>query len=120
MFTGPLPPEGEKFCAICAAIWKSAVVSGPAKEVIAAAQAKENGVVTWIDLEKYGRGIKGLTRPQPAVTRFFFQPMMQLGPLDVCWSHSMGLEIKDGGLVPASAADMPQGGVPLLGQGRRG
>jgi hypothetical protein len=118
MFTGPVPPEGSSFCAVCAALWKSAVVNGPAKPAIEAATAKDNGVLTWIDLEKHAHAVKGLARPQLAVTRFVYQPMMQMGLMDLCWSHTMGLEVKDSMVVPATAAQMPQG-VPLLGQGGR-
>jgi hypothetical protein len=125
-FTGPVPPEGEIWCAVCAAMYKAQCLSMLTEEVKAAEANRKPGVI-WIDLTKAAAraGVSG-NFLRPAVTKGVYGPLANWGVVDLCWSHIMGLNVTSG-LLPASAAQMPPmpgpggrqqaGGIPLLGGG---
>jgi hypothetical protein len=125
-FTGPVPPEGETWCAVCAAMYKAQCISMLAAEIKAAEQDGKDGI-TWLSLEKVAaKAGVGHGFLKVAVTEGVYGPLANWGALKVCWSHNMGLAITNG-IIPASAAQMPVmpgpgggrqvGGVPLLGGG---
>jgi len=121
LFTGTLPPAGAPmgWCTVCAMLWKHEGLLALGEQV----RQVPDGQTDWFSLETRDRGRHKLME---AVTWAVFQPlaappvgngMMPL-PVPLCWSHVMGLELKQQGLLPASATDMPQGAV-LLGQQQR-
>jgi hypothetical protein len=109
MFTGPSPDEGRQFCSVCAMVFKAKALEA-IKDWLAMVQQLPNGHVKWHEL-------KSDVPLQHAVCKSIYQPLANWGQLDLCWSHAMGLNLS-AGLLPASAAQMPQGpgGAVLLGQ----
>lgn len=117
MFTGPHPEPGREFCAVCAMVFKAQAVAALTEAgELDKVKTMPDGTLKWFKIAGLGH--------QPleyAVAKSVYQPLMQLGPLPLCWSHMLGLSMTSG-LLPASAAQLPTDatGVPLLGQGRRG
>jgi hypothetical protein len=124
LFRGPIPPNpGELWCTACAMLWKA---EGTAALGDAVSAIPDDQMQTFdLDRLPLTAGLAKRFPMQLAVAMGIFQPgaapPMGQGflpfPVPLCWSHLMGLSLKQG-LLPASAAQMPQG-VPLLGQ-RRG
>jgi hypothetical protein len=107
MFTGPLPPEGESWCTICAMIWKQDGISLLDAQI----KAIPDHEVEWLSLSSVRRSAPNLIIPVSAVTTGLYAPMTQLGTIPLCWSHLMGLSVTTG-LLPAQAADLPPGALP--------
>jgi hypothetical protein len=107
-----MPPRGEQFCTICAAVVKQAAMI-ELKEAIGKALLL-NGETTQFDL----RQCKAFSQGIPlAVATSLFQPMMipPLGsgmcpfPIPLCWTHLLGLTLQESAVMPATPAMMPVG-----------
>jgi hypothetical protein len=127
VFIGPKPPPGQTFCAVCAAVFKGATVQAMSEETEKRVAMAGDGQQVTVDLRKAAGAC-----PIPidvVIAQGIYPPMgpPQLGgngmmplPVGLCWSHLMGLSLT-AGLLPASAAQMPQGpsGAVLLDGSRR-
>jgi hypothetical protein len=127
LFKGPRPRNGQRLCAVCAAVAKGFLLQASQASISEAnAGSPEDTPVTLV--------IRPDVLPpffviEDAVTVAIVQlpaagsGQMGAVPADVCWSHLNGLVIREGGMVvPATAAQMPheRGAVDLAARGRRG
>ena len=64
-------------------------------------------------LDHAARGAVPVPPLHAAVTRSVYPPLMQLGPLDLCWGHLVKVEFRQAVADPAG-----QAAVPLLVPGR--
>jgi hypothetical protein len=116
-FRGP-KPQG-RLCAVCAAVAKGHVISASQMQIndALAGTIEDTPLILQVD----PRGLPASAEIADAVTQAVVQlpaagtGQMALMLADVCWSHVNGLVIKEGGLIPASADQMPyeRGGVDL-------
>jgi hypothetical protein len=84
--TGPLPPEGEHFCTVCAGVWKAAVLARPGA-VAAISDAEAGKGRPFIDLRKFAEGI---SPPQVAVA-YGVSPNLNGALVECCWKHLSGI-----------------------------
>jgi hypothetical protein len=113
MFTGPVPPESERWCVVCAFTFKAACLAyldNRVKEIMADPDAVK---LVWMDLGQVAREHK-IPFPHPGVALGMYGPTPQLGILELCWSHLQGIELKTSGVMPATM--MPGKGGMGTGQ----
>ena len=115
MFTGPQPPETERWCTVCAFMFKGACLGHIEKETSAVSKDGQEGL-EWFDLEKVARQ-HSIPFPKVAVATGIFAPMSQTGLMELCWSHLMGINLKAHAVIPASMMPGQPGGGVLLGGG---
>ena len=129
LFYGPDAPEGGLLCTACVMLWKGDATQSETVQRANAMAATSDGKPVLIDVG--GKGIEHeISRPMDAVAFGLFPPFtppqMGLGgngmcpfPVPLCWSHIMGLSLKNG-VLPASPAEAAAfGGAALIG-GNRG
>jgi hypothetical protein len=128
VFLGPKPPPGLTFCAVCSAVFKGSTTQALKEETEKRVAMAADGQQVTVDLRKAAGAC-----PIPldvAIAEGIYPPMGPPGiggngmmplPVGLCWSHLMGLSLTTG-LMPASAAQMPQApsGAVLLDGPRRG
>ena len=112
---GPAAPPGGVWCAVCVMIAKQAVIAAN-NEVFAAAQLGNGDAAPRVTMDT-----QQVVLLEPAVTRAISWVVPQWGPLEVCWTHALGLEILPGGVAPASPAEaaMVNQAVMLNRKGKR-
>lgn len=130
LYDGAPPPAGMLWCTVCAMIHKGEVLSELGLDH---ANKVPEGTVQRFSLEKNllrEPGQTGRWQIEPAVAWGVFQPFGPPGfggggqmplPIPLCWTHLMGVEFKQQGILPASAgmmAGLGAGGVLLGQQGR--
>lgn len=110
MFDGPQPPAGCKWCAVCAMLYKQSGLERLSQQMdIARANGSRVNLASGAALAK--------TELKVAVTRALSTVQPAWGPMDVCWSHALGLRLQGGGIAPATPADAAMlSGGRLLGQ----
>lgn len=96
-FDGPQPPIGKQWCSVCVMLAKQAVVHEHQDEVKATAMAPADAEAVRILVLHTGK-----TELAPAVTSAISTVAPHFGPLPVCWSHAIGLELMPGGVAPAT------------------
>jgi hypothetical protein len=107
--TGPQPPSGRLFCVVCAMDFRAAAEQAQAA-MIREMAVQPDGPPAYVRLRD-----PDALEPQIAVTRSIYPPLMQLGPLDLCWYHLVKIELKPAAPDPSN----PASAVPLLTPGRR-
>jgi hypothetical protein len=122
MLDGPLPAEGEKWCVVCARLFKGAFLGlERVQRLIREMESEPASKVVHLEME-FPRGQRpvlnvAVTTCVANIGPFQFTAGQNMNaPAGVCWSHFEGLVQKEG-IVPFSATDMPAG-IPLLGQRR--
>jgi hypothetical protein len=123
LLTGPAPPPssaGALFCTVCAGTWKHTAYQAIAVAADEAQHSREHGIAR-LPLATMAHVLP----PQLAVGWGFFGPFMPPpvgggfypGIMPLCWTHLLMLEDRAGGIMPASASQMPpeylRGGVAL-------
>lgn len=110
MFDGPQPPPGERWCFMCAAMFKSRCMDSPSGKA-AISEASTSG--ERVSLIKIAR-LEKIALPETA-TAAGLANLGQLGLMltaDLCWSHVMA--VKAGSPLAAAMPGMP-GMAGLLG-----
>lgn len=97
-FDGPQPPIGKQWCSVCVMLAKQAVVHEHQDEVKATAMAPADAPAVRILVDTISRQVE----LAPAVTSAISTVAPHFGPLPVCWSHAIGLELMPGGVAPAT------------------
>lgn len=119
--TGPEPPAGQQFCAMCALRFKQEVMDLPGvQEKIQELMRgpAENGPAR-VSLTELAEGTL-IVRPMLAVAPGISQAMQQIagpGLVGLCWAHLQGVKFTSVMPVAGQLPDASQ--VPLI-QGRRG
>jgi len=88
VYKGPTPPPGERWCFVCAYTWKNAVNEAHQADIAAAAVAPD-GTVTVIDGTQ-----DDVPQPALAVAQGINGSLLQIGVLDLCWSHITAIQLK--------------------------
>lgn len=116
-FDGPEPPPGREWCSVCVMLVKQHVVAEKQDLVRQASVSGENAPAVRVKMAPHLAG----TELNTAVTHAISTVVPQFGALPVCWSHALGLELRPGGVPPASpqeAAMFSQ--AAQLGNSKRG
>jgi hypothetical protein len=118
-FDGPEPPEGQQWCAICVMLVKQAVIEAEHTMIDVSKRGDESDPPMRIDIARHVK--LGGHELAAAVTRAISTVVPQWGPMDVCWSHALGLQLMPGGVMPASPqeAAMLSQAAQLGNQNRR-
>lgn len=120
IFTGPEPPPGREFCFVCAFSAKAWANGHYARQIADAERADGSSPpVRLVIPEPLPVPVLPDGHLQLAVAHGVYPPLAQFGVQALCWSHLGGIQVT--GLIPGQSGMMPpppQGGVPLLGQGR--
>lgn len=120
IFNGPQPGNGDEYCALCTMLYKGAAnQSETVRAALSAAnEMDEDGSRVVSIIGARGDYLPGRTEPQLAVTTGFnlqlqkvIVQLMGLPPdailppvlAPLCWTHTQGLEIKQGGVIPVAA-----------------
>lgn len=99
-FDGPEPPEGRIWCAVCTMQYKQVFIAANQARINTAQQGDEHLVRNpRFNLTDRQQELK------LAVTRTISILGPQFGVLDVCWSHAVGLDMRQG-LMPANPSEM--------------
>jgi hypothetical protein len=93
---GPNPPSGQVWCSICVMIAKRAVIAANQALVDSASRGSETDPPIIIKVDLTG------IRVDTAVAKAVSTVVPAWGPLDVCWTHALGLEMLPGGVMPAT------------------
>lgn len=133
-FSGPIPPEGEKWCTICARFYKGAFMQlESTQKLVSEGNAKPLTEIVRVQMRFPPKAFEpplnlAVTTAMVVLPVIFeaspgqaqAQPMAQQA--DLCWSHSQGLFVGEGGRVqPYGPGDLPQErGAVMLGQSRGG
>lgn len=96
-FDGPAPPAGRQWCAACLMLAKQGAVQANQDAVRAAAMAGDDAPAVRIRVD-----IGRTTELAPAVTTAISTIAPQFGPMLVCWSHAIGIELTPQGVSLAS------------------
>lgn len=112
LFTGPPPPEGRTWCAVCMGLAKQVVIESHAAEIREAARGSEEDPPLRLTVirEDAPHGL------EIAVTRTVSPTAAMLGVVDCCWSHGAALDATVRNIMPAAPQVPPVmlgGGVPL-------
>jgi hypothetical protein len=93
LYKGPTPPDGQKWCMVCAFTWKGVVNERYADEIKRAAEAPDGSETVWID------AVADADMPLLAVTvaTGLYAPTPQFGPIDLCWSHLAPVKLMSAG-----------------------
>lgn len=111
MYEGPKPPEGERWCFVCAFTFKAAVNERFAATIEQAQKEPDGSPVMTIDATE----TEGLPPLYPAVATGLFVALQQFGPLDLCWSHLNAIRLQT-----ASGLALPPPGMGVPGMNGMG
>lgn len=107
MMTGPVPPEGTRWCGICASLFKKACLDAVNDEIQQAIRGDAKDGPYWIDLGEIAREHH---IPPPAVgVTMTLSTVIDGALLEGCWSHAKPIQL-------TTLATAGNGAVPLLGQ----
>ena len=99
-FDGPEPPEGRIWCAVCAMQYKQTYLA--ANQAAIQMAQKPNA-------HRIGNPRFDITQDRGELKIAVVRSLTILGPqfgvMDVCWSHVVGLDMRQG-LMPANPAEM--------------
>lgn len=95
-FDGPAPPAGRQWCAACLMLAKQGTVQASQDAVRAAALAPDSDPPVRITVDTREAELA------PAVTTAISTIAPQFGPMLVCWSHAIGIELTPAGVTMAS------------------
>jgi hypothetical protein len=119
MFKGPKPPQGRYWCTICSMLFKASMIAAYS-ERINLANGMDEGPPMWIEAQmaEIQERLPAALPPEVAITRGVYAPMQQLGVVEICWSHAMGVQLTQGSVMPSSPQEMAAlaASVPVLGQ----